>query len=92
MPKDNYERVIKKASGETTTDNYDEVHCEGYGPNGVAVIVDCLTDNRNRTAANVRSYFTKKGGSLAQTNAVGYLFERKGIIAFTKDNLLDEIV
>ena len=92
MPKDNYEKVIKKAAGETTTDNYEEVRYEGYGPNGVAVIVECLTDNRNRTAANVRSYFTKKGGSLGQTNSVAYLFECKGIIAFSNDQLCEDEV
>src|SRR5476649_2449526 len=66
MPKDNIERAIKKATG-TEAESYDEIRYEGYGPGGVAVIVEALTDNRNRTASDVRSYFTKHGGSLAET-------------------------
>ncbi len=81
MPKDNIERAIKKSqSGEG--DNYEEIRYEGYGPNGVAVIVEAMTDNRNRTASNVRSTFTKHGGNLAETGAVSFMFERKGMIVY----------
>ncbi len=83
MPKDNIERAIKKASG-GDSENYDEVRYEGYAPGGVAVIVEALTDNRNRTAGEVRSYFTKAGGSLAETGAVSFLFDRVGMIVFDR--------
>ena len=78
MPKDNIERAIKKAAG-AEGENYDEVRYEGYAPGGVAVIVEALTDNRNRTAGEVRSYFTKSGGSLAETGAVSFMFDRVGL-------------
>ena len=81
MPKDNIERAIKKASG-SDTENYAEVRYEGYAPGGVAIIVEALTDNRNRTAGEVRSYFTKSGGSLAETGAVSFLFDHVGVIEF----------
>jgi YebC/PmpR family DNA-binding regulatory protein len=81
MPKDNIERAIRKASG-NDTENYDEVRYEGYAPGGVAVIVEVLTDNRNRTAGEVRSYFTKAGGALAETGAVSFMFDRVGVIEF----------
>jgi YebC/PmpR family DNA-binding regulatory protein len=81
MPKDNIERAIKKASG-ADAENYDEVRYEGYAPGGVAVIIEALTDNRNRTAGEVRSYFTKAGGSLAETGAVSFMFDRVGLIEF----------
>eukprot|EP01133_Synstelium_polycarpum_P028191 gene28191-34150_t len=71
MPKDNIERAIKKAAG-GDADNYEEVRYEGYGPGGVAVIVEALTDNRNRTASNVRAAFTKSGGALGETGSVGF--------------------
>ena len=83
MPKDNIERAIKKASS-GDTENYDEVRYEGYAPGGVAVIVEALTDNRNRTAGEVRSYFTKAGGSLAETGAVSFMFDRVGLIVFDR--------
>jgi YebC/PmpR family DNA-binding regulatory protein len=83
MPKDNIERAIKKASA-ADTESYDEVRYEGYAPGGVAVIVEALTDNRNRTAGEVRSYFTKSGGSLAETGAVAFLFDRVGLIVYAK--------
>ena len=83
MPKDNIERAIKKASS-ADTENYDEVRYEGYAPGGVAVIIEALTDNRNRTAGEVRSYFTKSGGSLAETGAVAFLFDRVGLIVYDK--------
>jgi YebC/PmpR family DNA-binding regulatory protein len=81
MPKDNIERAIKKASG-ADAETYDEVRYEGYAPGGVAVIIEALTDNRNRTAGEVRSYFTKAGGSLAETGAVSFMFDRVGLIEF----------
>ena len=81
MPKDNIERAIKKSQG-GDTENYDEVRYEGYGPGGVAVIVEALTDNRNRTAGEVRASFTKSGGNLAETGAVSFMFDRVGMIEF----------
>jgi YebC/PmpR family DNA-binding regulatory protein len=81
MPRDNIERSIKKASG-ADAENYDEVRYEGYAPGGVAVIVEALTDNRNRTAGEVRSYFTKSGGALAETGAVSFMFDHVGVIEF----------
>ncbi len=83
MPKDNIERAIKKASA-ADTETYDEVRYEGYAPGGVAVIVEALTDNRNRTAGEVRSYFAKAGGSLAETGAVSFMFDRVGLIVFDR--------
>jgi YebC/PmpR family DNA-binding regulatory protein len=83
MPKDNIERAIKKASG-ADAENYDEVRYEGYAPGGVAIIIEALTDNRNRTAGEVRSYFTKAGGALAETGAVSFMFDRVGLIEFDK--------
>jgi YebC/PmpR family DNA-binding regulatory protein len=83
MPKDNIERAVKKASG-ADGENYDEVRYEGYAPGGVAVIVEALTDNRNRTAGEVRSYFTKAGGALAETGAVSFMFDRVGTIVFDR--------
>lgn len=81
MPKDNIDRAIKKAQG-GEAENYDEVRYEGYGPNGVAIIVEALTDNRNRTASNVRSTFSKRGGNLGETGSVGFMFDRKGQIVY----------
>ena len=89
MPKDNIERAIKKASG-SESENYDEVRYEGYAPGGVAIIVEALTDNRNRTAGEVRSYFTKSGGALAETGAVSFLFDRVGLILFDKSVASDD--
>src|SRR6516165_10965192 len=83
MPKDNIERAIKKAAS-ADTENYDEVRYEGYAPGGVAVIVEALTDNRNRTAGEVRAYFTKAGGALAETGAVSFMFDRVGLIAYDR--------
>jgi YebC/PmpR family DNA-binding regulatory protein len=83
MPKDNIERAIKKASG-ADAETYDEVRYEGYAPGGVAVIIEALTDNRNRTAGEVRSYFTKAGGALAETGAVSFMFDRVGLIEFDR--------
>jgi YebC/PmpR family DNA-binding regulatory protein len=84
MPKDNIERAIKKAIGGEGED-YEEIRYEGYGPNGVAVIVEAMTDNRNRTASTVRSTFTKNGGSLGETGSVGFMFDRVGEIVYGAD-------
>ena len=81
MPKDNIDRAIKKAIG-SDGDNYDEIRYEGYGPGGVAIIVETLTDNRNRTASNVRSYFSKNGGAMGETNSVGFMFDKVGEITY----------
>jgi YebC/PmpR family DNA-binding regulatory protein len=81
MPKDNIERAIKKAAS-VDGENYDEVRYEGYAPGGIAVIIEALTDNRNRTAGEVRSAFTKAGGSLAETGAVSFMFDHVGMIEF----------
>jgi len=80
VPNDNIERIIKKAAGEDNADNYEEIAYEGYGPCGVAVIVETLTDNRNRTAADLRHYFDKCGGNMGQPGSVMFMFERKGVI------------
>lgn len=82
MPKDNIDRAIKKATGAEGADDYVEMRYEGYGPSGVAVIVEALTDNRNRTAAEVRALFNKHGGSLGETNSVSFMFNRVGEIVF----------
>lgn len=84
MPKDNIERAIKKASG-SEQDNYEEIRYEGYAPGGVAVIVEALTDNTNRTASDVRSAFTKAGGNLGTTGAVSFMFDRIGVIEYDTD-------
>jgi YebC/PmpR family DNA-binding regulatory protein len=81
MPKDNIERAIKKASG-SDGENYESIRYEGYGPGGVAIIVEALTDNRNRTASNVRSTFSKNGGALGETNSVAFMFDRVGEIYY----------
>ena len=82
MPKDNIDRAIKKAAGTDEGENFEEIRYEGYGPEGVAVIVEALTDNRNRTASEVRAAFSKHGGTLAETGAVSFLFERVGLINY----------
>lgn len=81
MPKDNIQRAINKAAG-GDGENYEEIRYEGYAPGGIAIIVEAMTDNRNRTASDVRSYFTKNGGNLAETGAVSYLFDRVGAIEY----------
>lgn len=82
MPKDNIERAIKRGTGELEGVAYEEVRYEGYGPGGVAVMVDCMTDNRNRTVAEVRHAFSKHGGNLGADGSVAYLFSHTGVIAF----------
>lgn len=86
MPNDTIKNAIKKASGEGSTANYEEVTYEGYGPNGIAVIVEASTDNRNRTAADVRHAFDKSGGNLGTTGCVSYQFEKKGVIVIEKES------
>ncbi|MCY4305910.1 MAG: YebC/PmpR family DNA-binding transcriptional regulator [Aestuariivita sp.] len=81
MPKDNIERAIKKSMG-SEGDDFEEIRYEGYGPNGVAIIVEAMTDNRNRTASTVRSIFNKNGGNLGETGSVWYMFERKGEVVY----------
>src|SRR5438067_12518806 len=81
MPKDNIERAIKKASG-GEGENYADIRYEGYGPGGVAVIVEALTDNRNRAASDIRSFFTKSGGNLGETGSVAFMFDHTGIIEY----------
>ena len=90
MPNDNIQRTIKKAAGDTNSDNYESITYEGYGPSGVAVIVETLTDNRNRTAADVRHYFDKFGGNMGQSGCVSFLFDRKGVIVVEKSDEVDE--
>lgn len=85
MPKDNIERAIKRGTGELEGVTYEEVNYEGYAPNGVAVFVETLTDNRNRTGAEVKNVFTRNGGSLAEPGAVSWQFERKGVILLAKN-------
>ncbi|NNV05587.1 YebC/PmpR family DNA-binding transcriptional regulator [Geobacillus sp. C56-T2] len=84
MPSENIERAIKKATGNQEHTHYEEIRYEGYGPGGVAVMVVCLTDNKNRTAANVRAAFSKNGGNLGETGCVSYLFERKGLLVIDR--------
>lgn len=86
MPNDNIERSIKKAAGEGSQDNYERITYEGYGPNGTAIIVEALTDNRNRTASNVRSAFTKGKGSIGTTGCVSFMFDKKGQIIIAKED------
>lgn len=81
VPKDVIERAIKKATG-GDSEAYEEIRYEGYGPNGVAVIVEAMTDNRNRTASNVRSTFSKNGGNMGETGSVGFMFDRKGEVIY----------
>jgi YebC/PmpR family DNA-binding regulatory protein len=84
MPKDNIERAIKKGQG-SDAENYDEIRYEGYGPGGVALIVECLTDNRTRTAADVRAAFSKFGGAMGESGSVAFMFNRNGVITYPLD-------
>lgn len=92
MPNDNINRTIKKAAGSTEGDNYENITYEGYGPNGVAVIVETLTDNRNRTAADVRHYFDKFGGNMGQTGCVSFMFDQKGVIVVENDDIDEDTI
>lgn len=85
MPNDNIQRAINKATGNQDGVHYDEIIYEGYGPGGVAVMVQCLTDNKNRTASNIRFAFTKNGGNLGETGCVSYMFSRKGYLAISRE-------
>ena len=86
MPNDTIERGIKKAAGDTNADNYEKITYEGYGPNGIAIIVETLTDNKNRTAADVRSAFTKGQGSIGTPGCVSFMFDKKGQIIIAKED------
>lgn len=90
MPNDNISRSIKKAAGESGNINYEEIIYEGYAAGGLAVIVECLTDNRNRTASDVRHYFDKFGGNMGATGSVGWMFDRKGLIVVDRKPGMDE--
>lgn len=90
MPNDNITRAIKKGTGELEGVSYEELSFEGYGPGGVAIIVDCLTDNNNRTTSSVRSTFDKYGGNLGTPGCVSYMFSRKGVIIIEKDDTVNE--
>ena len=91
MPKDNIERAIKKATGDGDNVEYEEIMYEGYGPGGVAIMVKCLTDNRNRSAADVRAVFNKRGGNMGESGCVSYMFDQKGILRIDREEQeLDE--
>jgi YebC/PmpR family DNA-binding regulatory protein len=85
MPMDNVERAIKKAAGATDADDFEEITYEGYGPGGIAIMVRCLTDNRNRTAADVRSVFNKRGGNMGESGCVAYMFDEKGLLVVDRE-------
>ena len=90
MPADNIDRAIKKGTGELEGVTYDEVTYEGYGPDGVAILVQCLTDNKNRAAAEIRSIFTKGNGTMAGAGSVAWIFEKKGLITIAKEKASEE--
>lgn len=92
VPNENIERIIKKAAGDSEANNYEELVYEGYGPCGVAVVVETLTDNRNRTAGEMRHYFDKCGGNLGQSGSVTFMFSRKGIIVIEGEGLSEDAV
>ncbi|MDD7353730.1 MAG: YebC/PmpR family DNA-binding transcriptional regulator [Oscillospiraceae bacterium] len=87
VPNDNIDRIIKKAAGDANADNFEEIVYEGYGPNGIAVVVEALTDNRNRTAGDVRHYFDKYGGNMGTSGCVMFMFEHKGQILIKKEDV-----
>lgn len=90
MPKDNIERAIKKGTGELEGASYEEVNYEAYGPGGVAVLIDCLTDNKNRTVADIKYAFDRHGGNIGEPGCVSWIFEKKGLIVFEKDKVEEE--
>ena len=92
VPNDNIERIIKRAAGDGNTEQYEAITYEGYGPSGIAVIVETLTDNRNRTAGDLRHYFDKYGGNLGTNGCVSFLFERKGQIVIEREGLDEDTV
>ena len=91
LPNDNIKRAIEKGAGSSGAENYEELTYEGYAAGGVAVFVEAMTDNRNRTAGDVRSYFTKYNGSLGATGCVGWMFDQKGVITFNEDTDFDKL-
>jgi len=90
MPKDNIERAIKKGTGELEGMSYEEVNYEGYGPGGVAILIDCLTDNKNRAVADIKHLFDRHGGNLGEPGCVAWMFEKKGLIVFEKGQVEEE--
>ena len=92
MPKENIERAIKKGTGELEGSNYEEVIYEGYGPGGVAVLIEVLTDNKNRAVADVRHLFERSGGNLGESGCVAWMFSQKGLIVFQKDQVEEEML
>lgn len=90
VPNENIERIIKKAAGDNDASKYESITYEGYGPSGIAVIVETLTDNKNRTAGDLRHYFDKNGGNLGQNGCVSFMFDRKGVIVIEKTPEIDE--
>ncbi|KPJ89628.1 MAG: transcriptional regulator [Spirochaetes bacterium DG_61] len=92
MPKDNIEKAIKKGTGELEGYNLEEITYEGYGPSGVAIIIDVMTDNRNRTTAEIRNLFTKSGGNLGESGCVSWIFENKGVITLRADRYDEDTV
>ena len=90
MPKDNITRAIKKGTGEIAGEVYEEILYEGYGPGGVAVLVECMTDNRNRTVADVRHYFAKSNGNLGESGCVAWMFDKKGLIQVDKKSISED--
>ena len=92
VPNDNIERIIKKAAGDGDANNYEALQYEGYGPSGIAVIVETLTDNRNRTAGDLRHYFDKCGGNLGQTGCVGFMFNKRGKLVIESEGLDEDKV
>src|SRR5512136_2071212 len=91
MPKDNIERAIKKGAGELEGVTYEEISYEGYGPGGAAVLVEVMTDNRNRSVSDIRSIFTKCNGNMGETGCVNWMFDKKGLIVFTKSTDFDKL-
>ncbi len=92
MPKDNITRAIKKGTGEIAGEVYEEILYEGYGPGGVAVLVECMTDNRNRTVADIRHYFAKSNGNLGESGCVNWMFDKKGLIVVSKEEASEEVL
>ena len=91
LPNDNIKRAIEKGAGQSSADNYEEIVYEGYAAGGVAVVVEAMTDNKNRTAGDIRSYFTKFNGNLGETGCVGWMFDKKGCITFDKSVNYEEL-
>ena len=92
MPKDNMERAIKKGTGELEGVDYQEIRYEGYGPGGVAFLVDVVTDNKNRSASTVRMNFSRNDGNLGETGSVSFLFDRKGVFEFKKESVSEDVL